>query len=368
MNNLLNIFSDCYTLNNPQLWYAFGAIALAWIIKRFVSKRLARFFIKQWNRHSKSRTINEQAFLTLIVRPLEVVFLWLVIIISLEKLQLPDEIRSYKLLGETSVTGIFKILSLIVLICLIIWLLLRIIDYVAMMLEVRANETVSQGDNQLIVFFKDFFKVILVFTGLLLVLKYAFNQHIGNLLTGLSIVGAAIALATRESLENLIASFVIFFDKPFTVGDFVKVQHVSGVVERIGLRSTRIRTDSKTFVTVPNKQMADSIVDNYSLRTHRRGVINIEVDASSGYDKITELISRLKKMLEEQKGIESHSVYLGEIRLSYCTIPVEYFTGHVGIDEYNDIKHEINFKVIKILDDLDIKLADQRNQPSPPAV
>lgn len=362
MNSLLNIFSECYTLNNPQIWYALGAIALAWLIKRFVSKRLARFFIRQWNKHSKSRTINEQAFLQLLVRPLEVVFLWLVVIISLEKLQLPYEIKTYKLLGETTVAGVFKILSLIVLICLIIWLLLRIIDYVAMMLEVRANETVSQGDNQLIVFFKDFFKVMLVFGGFLLILKYAFNQHIGNLLTGLSIVGAAIALATRESLENLIASFVIFFDKPFTTGDFVKVQHVSGVVERIGLRSTRIRTDSKTFVTVPNKQMADSIVDNYSLRTHRRGVIQLEVDAAVGHGKITELIGRLKKMLEEQEGIESSSVYLGEIRQSYCTIPLEYFTGHIGMDEFNDIKHEINFKVIGILDELEIKLADQRFQ------
>lgn len=363
MNSLLNIFSDCYTLNSPQLWYAFGAIALAWIIKRFVSKRVARFFIKQWNRHTKNRTIDEQAFLRLVVRPLEVVFLWLVIIISLEKLQLPDEIRNYTLLGQTTVISIFKMLSLIVLISLFIWLLLRIIDYVAMMLEVRANETVSQGDNQLIVFFKDFLKVLLVFAGFLLILKYAFNQHIGNLLTGLSIVGAAIALATRESLENLIASFVIFFDKPFTTGDFVKVQNVSGIVERIGLRSTRIRTDNKTFVTVPNKQMADSIVDNYSLRTHRRGVINIEIDASAGHEKITGLIGQIKKMLEQQEGIQSSSVYLSEIKQAQVTIPIEYFTGHVSIDEFNRLKHEINFNVIHILDEMEIRLADQRYPP-----
>lgn len=363
MNILLNIFSDCYTLNNPQLWYAIGAIALAWLIKRFVSKRFARFMVKQLNR--SGRKINEEAFLNLLIRPLEVVFFWIVVIISLEKLELPDLVKNYVLLGKLTVSGVFKIISLIILISLVIWLLLRLIDYAAMVLETRANQTVSQGDNQLIVFFKDFFKVILVITGFLLILKFAFGQHIGNLLTGLSIVGAAIALATRESLENLIASFVIFFDKPFTTGDFVKVQNVSGIVEKIGLRSTRIRTDSKTFVTVPNKQMADSIVDNHSLRTQRRGLINIEIEAATGHEKITILINRLKQMLGEQKELESFAVHLSEIRHSLCTIPVEYFTAHIEIEEFNRIKNDINFRVIALLDELQVKLADPRPETTP---
>jgi MscS family membrane protein len=79
--------------------------------------------------------------------------------------------------------------------------------------------------------------------------------------------GAALALAARESLENIIASFIIFFDKPFVTGDNLKIQQVTGTVERIGLRSTRIRTADKTLVSVPNKQMVDSIVDNLSMRT-----------------------------------------------------------------------------------------------------
>ncbi len=106
--------------------------------------------------------------------------------------------------------------------------------------------------------------------GLLLILRFAFNYNITTVLTGLSIVGAAIALSLRESLENLIASFVIFFDKPFTTGDLVKVQNITGNVERIGLRSTRIRTEQKSYVTVPNKQMVDSILDNLSLRSQRK--------------------------------------------------------------------------------------------------
>src|SRR5947199_7989880 len=120
---------------------------------------------------------------------------------------------------------------------------------------------IGQAESQLIFFFKDFFKVIVVILGIVLILKFCFNAHIGQLITGLSIVGAALALAAKESLENLIASLIIFFDKPFTVGDLVSVNNYKGFIERIGLRSTRIRTPEKTLVVVPNKQMVDSILD-----------------------------------------------------------------------------------------------------------
>lgn len=121
-----------------------------------------------------------------------------------------------------------------------------------------------------------------------------FNQNIGTVLTGLSIVGAALALAAKESLENLIASFIIFFDKPFHAGDTLKVNNVTGTVENIGLRSTRIRTTDKTLVTVPNKQMVDNLVDNFSMRSQRRAEIKLDFAASSP----TETIEKLMKTIE----------------------------------------------------------------------
>jgi len=130
----------------------------------------------------------------------------------------------------------------------------------------------------LIIFFREFLKVILIIVCILVMIRYVFNQDITKLLAGLSIVGAAIALAAKESIENLIASFIIFFDRPFTVGDLLKVQQVNGTVEKIGLRSTRIRTTERTYVTIPNKQMVDSIVDNLSLRNKRRFELVLELD------------------------------------------------------------------------------------------
>ena len=149
--------------------------------------------------------------------------------------------------------------------------LLRIIDYLSIVMEKKANETADFSDNQLVIFFREFLKVVVIILCILVIIRFVFNKDITKILAGLSLAGAAIALAAKESLENLIASFIIFFDKPFTVGDLLKVHQINGTVEKIGLRSTRIRTLEKTYVTIPNKQMVDSIVDNLTLRNKRRG-------------------------------------------------------------------------------------------------
>ncbi len=245
-----------------------GSILLAVLFKRYLSRYIAGLIYRIIHRFASG--VDKKSFVNLVVSPLETFLLLLVCIVSLDKLNFPQlfNINLYKIQLHGLIDGV----AIIVMIVAFNWLLLRIIDFVAMILQHKADLTPDQADNQLVVFFRDFFKALVVIMGVLMVLKLAFHYPITNLITALSIGGAAIALATRESLENLIASFIIFFDKPFMVGDLVKVQSITGTVEKIGLRSTRIRTDQKTYVTMPNKQMVDSIMDNLSLRTQRRAL------------------------------------------------------------------------------------------------
>jgi len=153
----------------------------------------------------------------------------------------------------------------------------------------------------MLVFFRDFLKVILVIIGILMILSMAFGFEVSKLWTGLGIAGVALALATKESIENLIASFIIFFDKPFQTGDVLIVNNITGTVEKIGLRSTRIRTNQKTYVTVPNKQMVDSIVDNQTLRTQRKGEIRLQLDSSTPSDAILRLVE-LERLREAARS------------------------------------------------------------------
>ena len=248
----MNEFLEQVWLDNPVKNYLAVAAVILFVLllKRFISRYFAGLLFTLVHRIWKD--VDKRSFINLVVKPLGFFLLILVSIISLHKLKFPEELNAE--VYKYTVKEIVHSLATLILVVSFIGLLLRIIDFVALILEKRANLTPDQSDNQLIIFFKDFFKVIFVIIGIMLVIKFAFNQNIGTLLTGLSIVGAAIALALRESLENLIASFIIFFDKPFTTGDMVKVQNVTGSVEKIGLRSTRIRTDQKTFVSV---QQAD---------------------------------------------------------------------------------------------------------------
>ncbi|HMR92077.1 MAG TPA: mechanosensitive ion channel, partial [Chitinophagaceae bacterium] len=254
----MNEWLDKIWLDNTVRSYLIvaGVVLLMLLLKRYVAHFVAGLIYQLGKGLWKD--VDKNAFSSLVAKPLGFFLLVLVTIASLDKLNFPVllNVELYKVSAKTFLHTIGTLLVIIS----FIRLLLKIIDFVALILHIRAERTRDTTDDQLVVFFKDFFKVIIFVIGVLMTLKFAFGFNIGNLLTGLSIVGAAIALALRESLENLIASFIIFFDKPFTMGDVVKVHSFTGTVEKIGLRSTRIRTDQKTFITVPNKQMVDSIL------------------------------------------------------------------------------------------------------------
>jgi MscS family membrane protein len=208
----------------------------------------------------------------------------------------------------------------------------------------------------LVVFFGDFFKVVLVIIGILMIFSIAFGFEVSKLWTGLGIAGAALALATKESIENLIASFIIFFDKPFQTGDVLKVESITGTVERIGLRSTRIRTDQKTYVTVPNKQMVDSIVDNQTLRTQRKAEIRLQLDSSTPVAGIQHLMEEIKGLLSKTY-IENPTVFLIDISGTAFQLNIDYFTPPIAMADFNEIKQKVNLEILKLLETLKVPLS-----------
>ena len=350
----MNDFLEQIWWGNPVKNYFIigGIILFVWVLKKFISRYFAGLLFRVV--HSIWKDVDKKSFVNLVVKPLGFFLLILVSIVTLYKLNFPEELNPT--LYKYTIKQIVHCFGTIILIVSFIGLLLRMIDFIALILEKRANLTPDQTDNQLIVFFKDFFKVILVIIGVMLVLRFAFDQNIGGLLTGLSIVGAAIALALRESLENLIASFIIFFDKPFVTGDLVKVHNVTGTVERIGLRSTRIRTDQKTYVTVPNKQMVDSILDNLSLRTQRRADLKLEIGLSTPATVTEQFINGIEKILTRNE-IETFNVHLSDITHTAIVIVSDYYTAPVTIKEFNQVKQEVNLQSLKLMEELKIEIA-----------
>jgi MscS family membrane protein len=364
-------FWDQVIFDNTVRQYAIVAaiILVAYVFKQFFGRYVAGFFFFLMRR--MGRVVERQSFMDLIVGPVENFLFIFISYFSLKTLNFPKVLNVN--LWKASTPDLLEGIGEMLLIWFFFAMVLRLVDYVALVMGKKADLTPEQDDNQLIVFFKDFLKVIIVIIGALTVIQMVFHKNISSILAGLSIVGAAMALAARESLENLIASFIIFFDKPFTSGDLLKVNNITGTVERIGLRSTRIRTAEKTYVTVPNKQMVDSVVDNLSLRTHRKAEMKLLLDGRTGSQKVSEVVSGIKVILQDKRVSES-TVLLSEVSSEGFLVLLDYLSVQTELREFNKLKEEVNFRVARLLEEMNVEMAGSektvrlvRDQPSFPA-
>lgn len=119
-----------------------------------------------------------------------------------------------------------------------------------------------------------------------------------SVLAGLGVGGLAVALAAQQTIANLIGSLIIMIEKPFSVGDSIKLTDAEGVVESVGFRSTRIRTGHNSLVTIPSSQVVDSTVDNMALRDYRKIKFNLGLVYDTPIQKIKDFVDGVKHILE----------------------------------------------------------------------
>lgn len=345
-------------LNNSLRSYIIIAtiFIVSLVVKRFISRFIASI-IYTWI-DKKNHSDLRKSHVHRLVIPIEQFLIYLVAVIALYELHFPAEwnIHLYKLTLQVVVEAVVKLFFII----LFIRVCLRTLEFVAIVLEEKAKLTKDQSDDQLVLFFRDFFKVILYIIGFLLILHYVFNENIGNLVTSLSIVGAAVALSMRESLENIIASFIIFFDKPFTIGDLVKVNNFTGTIEKIGLRSTRIRTQDKTYITVPNKQMVDTIVDNISLRTDRKIELDLQLHVATSAQELAAFSQYLRTQCSTLASVSNVMVYVSEAGKQFHILHLECLVSmQLSLQEFLALKEKINVMAISYANENKILFATQ---------
>jgi MscS family membrane protein len=151
----------------------------------------------------------------------------------------------------------------------VVWVVFSMVDllgeYIAGQQEVR----LTKFDDLLIPFMRKFLK-ILVSAFAIVFIAQVFEKDITGLVATLGIGGLAVALAARDTLENFFGSITVLFDRPFQTGDWIVLGDVEGTVERVGFRSTRVRTFYNSLITIPNSRIVNSHVDNLGLRRYRR--------------------------------------------------------------------------------------------------
>ena len=333
-------------------------ISTGLICKKWLSRNIASIMfvlIKQ-----KWISVEKNIFVDLVFKPLGTFLSVLISFMALMYLKFP-EVLKFSINSFSFHEILIKISKSIIIIYFIIFIR-SFINFISFVLDVKAKQSNEKSDDQLVVFFRDFAKAVVSIFGVLMILKFGFKIDVGAVLTGLSIVGAALALAAKESIENLIASFIIFFDKPFFIGDFVKVNNqtnTTGTIEEIGLRSTRIRTVEHTLITVPNKQMVDSVVDNWSMRNARRAEIKIELNHSNEIKSINEFMQMLEHYLKnKQEVITKSSVYITDYTKAGTIITLEYFTKDILIEDYFVLKQSLILYIKQSMDAMALKIAN----------
>ena len=187
---------------------------------------------------------------------------------------------------------------------------------------------------------------VLVWIGGTLMLIENLGYNITTIITGLGIGGIAIALAAQNILTDLFSYFVIFFDKPFDIGDVISVNNITGTVERIGIKTSHIRSISGEQLIMPNTELVKSTIKNIK-RLERRGVtVKLNVRYDTPEEKLKSLPDLLKEIINKQQHASfdrCHLIAFGDFSLAY---EVLYFIDNSDYKIYLDIQQNIYFEIM----------------------
>ena len=268
---------------NVELWqyvasliYIFLAFAVARLIDYLISVQL-----KKWVQ--KTSTTLDDIFIEIAHGPIKVIAFVIFLHIGLQIFRWPHWIEIW----------ISRGLQIVVALSLT-YMLVKLIDVLIVHWRKRAIAKEKHFNEQL---FPVISKALKTFVVIIAVLVTSQNMglNITGVLASLSIGGLALGLAAQDTVANLFGAVAVFVDKPFQVGDAVKLESVEGTVEAIGLRSTRIRNPDGHLITVPNKTMGNATIINIT----RRPSIRTVMDLGLTYDMSAAKVRRAVEILNE---------------------------------------------------------------------
>lgn len=200
------------------------------------------------------------------------------------------------------------------------------------------------------------FKVIIwIIAGLLIISNLGYN--VSSLVAGLGIGGIAIGLALQNVFSDIFASFSIYFDKPFKVGDYIVIGTDRGIVKKIGIKSTRMQTLQGEELIVSNRELTETRINNYKKLKKRR--INFTLGVVYGtptlkLEKIPKIITEIMKKAKKAELDRVHFKQFGDFSLNF---EIVYYVDSSEYAEYMDIQQEINLEIKKAFEKEKIEMA-----------
>lgn len=198
---------------------------------------------------------------------------------------------------------------------------------------------------------------VIIWTVILLVILDNFGFDVSALIAGLGVGGIAIALAVQNILGDLFASLSIILDRPFEVGDYVVVGELQGTVERIGIKSTRVRSLSGEQIIVANSDLLSSRIRNYKRLYERRIVFSVGVIYSTPLEKIRSIPTWIKAIVEVQQEARFDRAHFKEFGGSALSFEVVYYVLRSDYRSYMDVQQSINLALFEKFADEKIEFA-----------
>jgi small-conductance mechanosensitive channel len=183
------------------------------------------------------------------------------------------------------------------------------------------------------------------------------GYNVTAIITGLGIGGIAIALAAQNILGDLFNYFVIFFDRPFEVGDFIVVDDKKGNVEYIGIKTTRIKSLSGEQIVISNSNLTNSRLHNFKRMEERRIVFMLGVTYGTSVEKLKAIPEIIKKIFDEEALARLDRVHFaayGNFSLNY---EIVFFVNSPDYNQYMDVHQSVNLKIYEAFEQRGIEFA-----------
>ena len=230
------------------------------------------------------------------------------------------------------------------------WLLIKLIGILSTLHARHLLSRQMQGKIAMWALFSRLLKAAVLIAAVLLLL-YLAGANLTAVLTGLGVGGIAIALGAQKTLENLFGGMMIISDEPIRVGDFCRLGGELGTVEDIGIRSTRIRTQSRTVIAIPNGQLAVMNIENYSLRDKFwfRHMIGLRYETSA--DQLRYVLAEVRKMLLAHSKVDPDDARIRFVGFGSSSLDLEVFAyvKAAVMTEFLGIQEDLLLRIMDIV-------------------
>lgn len=331
-------------LGNPA-WQYFAFliyVVLAYLLSKIFDLLLG-VWLKAWTK--KTATDLDDILIDLLRGPAKIIAFVVLLTIGLKLFAWPEWAEGFISKGFVLVVAFS-----------VTYLLIKVVD----LLLTKWAKKMSARDpdalhDQLLPILRGALKTFIVVIAVL-----ATSQNMGmditSVLASLSVVGLALGLAAQDTVANLFGAATVFLDKPFKVGDRVKLDAVDGTVEQIGIRSTRVRNLDGHLITVPNKTMGNATITNISRRPNIKTTMNIGVTYDTPTAKVQEALSILAEVYKNEKT-ENVWISFNSFASSSLNIVVIHWFKSTDYKEYLDAMQAFNLEIKTRFDAAGIEFA-----------